>query len=155
MIKEIYIYNTAMYFAGSRYTGRLIGMGMGAAILLQFVVQNLMPQSVAFIISILFSVAFVMYFIMKAPKDWILENPLPYSADTKKEFKKALLLIVAVVLMSLVAGMIDSVLTAFNAEKSYDIYGGVRLFYALGLICSPLSVCSFSRIKSAILPVLR
>ena len=127
-------YNTAMYFAGSRYTGRLIGMGMGAAILLQFVVQNLMPQSAAFIISIVFSVAFVMCFIIKAPKDWILENPLPYSADTKKEFKKALLLIVAVVLMSLVAGMIDSVLTAFNAEKSYDIYGGVRLFYALGLI---------------------
>lgn len=110
-------YNTAMYFAGSRYTGRLIGMGMGAAILLQFVVQNLMPQSVAFIISIVFSVAFVMCFIIKAPKDWILENPLPYSADTKKEFKKALLLIVAVVLMSLVAGMIDSVLTAFNAEN--------------------------------------
>ena len=127
-------YNTAMYFAGSRYTGRLIGMGMGAAILLQFVVQNLMPQSVAFIISIVFSVAFVMCFIIKAPKDWILENPLPYSADTKKEFKKALLLIVAVVLMSLVAGMIHSVLTAFNAEKSYDIYGGVRLFYVLGLI---------------------
>ena len=127
-------YNTAMYFAGSRYTGRLIGTGMGAAILLQFVVQNLMPQSVAFIISIIFSVAFVMYFIIKAPKDWILENPLPYSADTKTDFKKALLLIVAVVLMSLVAGMIDSVLTSFNAEKSYDIYGGVRLFYALGLI---------------------
>ena len=105
-------YNTAMYFAGSRYTGRLI----------------------AFIISILFSVAFVMYFIMKAPKDWILENPLPYSSETRKDFKKALLLIVAVVLMSLVAGMIDSVLTAFNAEKSYDIYGGVRLFYTLGLI---------------------
>ena len=59
---------------------------------------------------------------------------MPYSSDAKKDFKKALLLIVAVVLMSLVAGMIDSVLTAFNAEKSYDIYGGVRLFYALGLI---------------------
>ena len=127
-------YNTAMYFAASQYTGRLIGTGMGAAILLQFVVQNLIPQSVIFIISILLSVAFVMCFIIKAPKDWILENPLPYSSDAKKDFKKALLLIVAVVLMSLVAGMIDSVLTAFNAEKSYDIYGGVRLFYALGLI---------------------
>ena len=127
-------YNTAMYFAASRYTGRLIGTGMGAAILLQFVVQNLMPQSVTFIISIVFSVAFVMYFIIKAPRDWILENPLPYSSDAKKDFKKTLLLIVAVVLMSLVAGMIDSVLTAFNAEKSYDVYGGVRLFYALGLI---------------------
>ena len=53
---------------------------------------------------------------------------------TPKRFQKTLLLIVAVVLMSLVAGMIDSVLTAFNAEKTYDIYGGVRLFYALGLI---------------------
>lgn len=127
-------YNTAMYFAASRYTGRLIGTGMGAAILLQFVVQNLMPQSVTFIISIIFSVAFVMYFIIKAPRDWILKNPLPYSSDAKKDFKKTLLLIVAVVLMSLVAGMIDSVLTAFNAEKSYDVYGGVRLFYALGLI---------------------
>lgn len=127
-------YNTAMYFAGSRYTGRLIGMGMGAATLLQFVVQNLIPQSVTFIISIILSVAFVMYFVITVPKDWILENPLPYSSDAKKDFKKTLLLIVAVVLMSLVAGMIDSVLTAFNAEKTYDIYGGVRLFYALGLI---------------------
>ncbi len=128
--------------------GRLIGTGMGVAILLQFVVQNLIPQSVTFIISIILSVAFVMYFVITVPKDWILENPLPYSSDAKKDFKKTLLLIVAVVLifkktlllivavvlMSLVAGMIDSVLTAFNAEKSYDIYGGVRLFYALGLI---------------------
>ena len=127
-------YNTAMYFAASRYMGRLIGTGMGVAILLQFVVQNLIPQSVTFIISIILSVAFVMYFVITVPKDWILENPLPYSSDAKKDVKKTLLLIVAVVLMSLVAGMIDSVLTAFNAEKSYDIYGGVRLFYALGLI---------------------
>ena len=127
-------YNTAMYFAASRYMGRLIGTGMGVAILLQFVVQNLIPQSVTFIISIILSVAFVMYFVITVPKDWILENPLPYSSDAKKDFKKTLLLIVAVVLMSLVAGMIDSVLTAFNAEKSYDIYGGVRLCYALGLI---------------------
>ncbi len=127
-------YNTAMYFAGSRYTGRAIGTGMGAAILLQFVVQNLMSQSITFIISIIFSVAFVMYFIIKAPKDWILENPLPYSSSGKRDCTAAIALIVAVVLMSLVAGMIDSVLTAFNAEKSYYIYGGVRLFYALGLI---------------------
>ena len=57
-------YNTAMYFAASRYTGRLIGTGMGVAILLQFVVQNLIPQSVTFIISIILSVAFVMYFVI-------------------------------------------------------------------------------------------
>ena len=127
-------YNTAMYFAGSRYMGRTIGAGMGAAIFLQFVVQKLTPQSVVFMLSIFLSVAFVMYFIIRAPKDWILENPLPYTSDSRKDSKTAVALIVAVVLMSLVVGMIDSVLTAFNAEKAYDVYSGVRLFYALGLV---------------------
>lgn len=42
-------------------------------------------------------------------------------------------LIAAVVLMSLVSGMIDSVLTAFHAEQACDVYSGVRLFYAFGL----------------------
>ena len=105
---------------------------------MQFVVQNLTPHSVVFMISILLSVAFVMYFIIRAPKDWILENPLPYSSDNQRGKKTAAALIVAVVLMSLVAGMIDSVLTAFNAEKAYNVYSGVRLFYALGLILAGL-----------------
>ena len=127
-------YNAAMYSSGSRYMGRMIGAGMGLAVFLQFIAENLAPQPVTFIISIFLSVAFVMYFIIRAPKNWIPENPLPYSSDSPKGSKTAVILIVAVVLMSLVAGMIDSVLTAFNAEKTYDIYSGVRLFYALGLI---------------------
>ena len=127
-------YNTAMYFAASRYTGRTLGAGMGAAILLQFVVQNLARQSVVFMVSIFLSVAFVMYFIIRAPKDWILENPLPYSSNSGTDRKTAAALIAAVVLMSLVAGMIDSVLTAFTAEKAYNVYSGVRLFYAAGLL---------------------
>ena len=127
-------YNTAMYFAGSRYTGRMIGVGMGTAILLQFIVQSLASQSVIFTIGIFLSMAFVMYFIIQAPENRILENPLPYSSDDRKGCKTAISLIAAVVLMSLVSGMIDSVLTAFNAEKTYDVYSGVRLFYALGLI---------------------
>ena len=126
-------YNTAMYFSGSRYTGRMIGIGMGTAIILQFVVQNLTPQAVTFMISLFLSVVFVMYFVIRAPKDWILENPLPYSSDSG-ESRTAVILIAAVMMMSLVAGMIDSVLTAFNAVKTYDVYSGVRLFYALGLV---------------------
>ena len=127
-------YNMAMYFAGSRFTGRSIGVGMAAAILLQFAVQKLAAQSVVFLLSLLLSVAFVMYFIIRAPEDWILENPLPYSSDGRKGRKAALALIAAVVLMSLVSGMIDSVLTAMHAEQAYDVYGAVRLFYALGLV---------------------
>lgn len=126
-------YNTSIEFAQSRYTGRVLGMGMGTAILLQFIVENLLAQPVAFIISIFLSVLFVMYFITKTQTGCIQKNPLPYPSD-KKCSKNAMILITAVVLMSLVAGMIDSVLTAFNAQKAYDIYSGVRLFYSLGLI---------------------
>ena len=127
-------YSTAMCFSGSRYTGRMIGAGMGSAIFLQFVVQKLTTQSAVFLLSLFLSVAFVMYFIIRAPKDWILENPLPYSSDSRKDRKTVAALIASVVLMSVVSGMIDSVLTAFHAEQAYDVYSGVRLFYALGLI---------------------
>ena len=127
-------YSTAMCFAGSRYTGRVIGAGMAAAILLQFVVENLAPRPPAFLLSLVLSVAFVTYFALRAPRDWILENPLPYSSDSRKGGKAAAALVAAVVLMSLVAGMIDSVLTAFHAERACDVYSGVRLFYALGLL---------------------
>lgn len=127
-------YNSAMFFAHSRYLGRIIGIGMGIATLLQFFVQNFAFHAVVFIISIFFSVAFVLYYIIRAPRDWILENPLPYSLDNSKARRCAVNLIAAVVLMSLVAGMIDSVVTSFNAVQTYDIYSGVRLFYALGLI---------------------
>ena len=127
-------YNSAMFFAHSRYLGRIIGIGMGTATLLQFLVQNFASQAAVFIISLFFSVAFVLYYIIRAPKDWILENPLPYSSDHSRDLREAATLIVAVVLMSFVSGMIDSVLTAFNAAQTYDVYSGVRLFYALGLV---------------------
>lgn len=127
-------YHSAMFFMHSRYLGRILGIGMGTATILQFFVQNFTSHAVVFIISIFFSVAFVLYYIIRAPKDWILGNPLPYSSDGRTSHKTAVVLILAVILMSLVAGMIDSILTAFNAEKTYDVYSDVRLFYALGLI---------------------
>lgn len=127
-------YDTAMCFAGSRYTGRVIGAGMAAPIVLQFVVQNLISQSVVFMVGIFLSVALVMLFVIRVPRNWIPGKPVQSFSDDRKYRKTAIALVAAVVLMSLVAGMIDSVLTAFNAERSYNIYSGVRLFYALGLV---------------------
>ena len=85
-------------------------------------------------ISILLSITFVMYFIIKSPKKVITENIISYSKHSQKGQKTAITLIVSVLLMSFVVGIIDSVLTSFNAEREYAIYSGVRLFYALGLI---------------------
>lgn len=81
-------------------------------------------------ISILLNITFVMYFIIKSPKKVITENIISYSKHSQKGQKTAITLIVSILLMSFVVGIIDSVLTSFNAEREYAIYSGVRLFYA-------------------------
>ncbi len=126
-------YETAKRFAGSPYMGRMLGAGMGAAILLQFAVQKLAPHRAVFTLSILLSLAYVICFILRTRGAPGREAPPPRPGGGRDR-KTAAALSAAVVLMSLVVGMTDSVLTAFNAERSYDIYSGVRLFYALGLV---------------------
>ena len=127
-------YRTAMCFAGSPYTGRTLGAGMGAAILVQYAVQNLAKHWMVFTASIFLSLVVVLYLLLRVPQTLPQETPPPQPSSVRRGGETAAALGAAVVLMSLVAGMIDSVLTAFNAEKAYDIYSGVRLFYALGLV---------------------
>ena len=127
-------YNHAMTFQGSRCTGRITGAGMGAAVLLQFLIQSLIPLDVIFLISMAGSIFLVVFLMSRAPRDWVLADPLPYSAENETPRRTALILLSAVALMSLVSGLIDGVITAFDSAGTYDIYHGVRLFYALGLI---------------------
>lgn len=145
-ISSYIYYKMAINFKDSKYTGRVIGIGMGIAIILQYIVQNLMPQTIIFIISILLNIIFVIYYMFRKSKDINSNNVIAnfYSIENNNKMIKAL--IIAVILMSLVAGMIDSVLTSFNATKEYDIYNGVRLFYALGLVLAGFIADTKSRI---------
>ena len=127
-------YNHAMTFQGSRCAGRVTGIGMGLAVLLQFLIQSVIPLDVIFLISMIGSIFLVVFLMSRAPRDWVLADPLPYSAENETPRRTALILLSAVVLMSLVSGLIDGVITAFDSAGTYDIYHGVRLFYALGLI---------------------
>ena len=126
-------YNHAMTFQGSRCTGRATGIGMALAVLLQFLIQSVIPLDIIFLISIIASILLVMILVSRAPRDWVLADPLPYSAGDQSQRRTALILLAAVVLMSLVSGLIDGVITAFDSAGQFDIYHGVRLFYALGL----------------------
>ena len=58
-------YNSAMLFDGKEYTGRIIGVGMGCAVVMQYVVQNLFVTDAAFLLSMVFSVAVLLYIIIK------------------------------------------------------------------------------------------
>ena len=127
-------YNHAMTFQGSGCTGRVTGIGMGLAVLLQFLIQSVIPLDVIFLISMIGSILLVVFLMSRAPRDWVLADPLPYSAENETPRRTALILLSAVVLMSLVSGLIDGVITAFDSAGIYDIYHGVRLFYVLGLM---------------------
>ncbi len=130
-------YNTAMFLFENRFMGRIIGSGMGAAILLQYLVQNLAFDAVVMIVIDILSITFVICFILKTPKYQIPERSrLQGSSEPGKKDRSGLILTAAVILMSLVSGMTDSILTAFHAEQTCNIYSSVRLFYALGLIAA-------------------
>ena len=129
-------YHHAMTFLGNPYIGRSTGIGMSIAILLQILIHNLIVTKAVFIISIAISILLVLFIIFRLPKDWMLENPLPYSSENKTDKKTAGILIAAVALMSLVSGTMDAVITFFDATGEIDIYYGMRLFYALGLLAA-------------------
>lgn len=126
-------YSFSMMFSGSAYTGRVIGISMGCAVLLQFAVQNLLVTDAAFIASIIISVAVMVFFVVKPPKDWMFENPLPYSSENKTYKKEAYILIAATLFMSLVIGFIDGIVVAKHAEGSVSVSSYARLFYAFSL----------------------
>lgn len=129
-------YHHAMTFLGNPYIGRSTGIGMSIAILLQILIHNLIVSKAVFIISIAISILLVLFIIFRLPKDWMLENPLPYSSENKTDKKTAGILIAAVALMSLVSGTMDAVITFFDAAGELNVYYGVRLFYALGLLAA-------------------
>ena len=129
-------YHHAMTFLGSQYIGRATGIGMSLAILIQILIHNLIVTKAVFIISIAISILLVLFIIFRLPKDWMLENPLPYSSENKTDKKTAGILIAAVALMSLVSGTMDAVITFFDATGELNVYYGVRLFYALGLLAA-------------------
>ena len=129
-------YHHAMTFLGSPYIGRATGIGMSLAILIQILIHNLIVTKAVFIISIAISILLVLFIIFRLPKDWMLENPLPYSSENKTDKKTAGILIAAVALMSLVSGTMDAVITFFDAAGELNVYYGVRLFYALGLLAA-------------------
>ena len=106
---------------------------MALAVLLQFLIQSVIPLDIIFLISIIASILLVMLLVSRAPRDWVLADPLPYSAGDQSQRRTALILLAAVVLMSLVSGLIDGVITAFDSAGQFDIYHGVRLFYAWAL----------------------
>ena len=126
-------YNHAMTFFQRPYIGRVTGAGMSLAVLIQFLVQSVIPLDLVFLACMTISVFLVVLLVSMAPRTWVLDDPLPYSGKKRADGRTACILLLAVALMSLVSGIIDGVITAFDGAGQFDVYHEVRLFYCLGL----------------------
>ena len=125
-------YNHAMIFQESSCMGRATGIGMALAVLLQFLIQSVIPLDAVFLVSMVASILLVVFLVSKAPQPAAM-TIAPTSPNKMPSARVALVLLLAVILMSLVSGLIDGVITAFDSAGTFDAYHGVRLFYAVGL----------------------
>ncbi len=129
-------YNHAMTFYQHPCAGRVTGAGMGIAVLVQFVAQSLLPSDLVSLVCMVASVFLAVFLASRLPRVWALDSPQPSEEESRANARTARILLLSVVLMSLVSGLIDGVITAFDSAGQFDIYHGVRLFYVLGLVAA-------------------
>lgn len=128
-----FYYNAAITFANNPYTGRVIGTGMGCAVLLQFVVQNLLVADFVFVMSVAASMAVLVYFATKSVAASVLDDSQESDCKSANRNREAATIIVATVLMSLIIALIDGVVVQKHAEGSLSVSSYARLFYAFSL----------------------
>ena len=123
-------YAASLFLLGKSCSGKVIGGAVALAVLLQFVVQNLLVTDIALIISLFLSVGGILYLVIKPVKDWLFENPLPYAEKPSITVKSLILPVCIVAVMSMCHGLGDGVITQLHAAGAVNLASYSRLLYA-------------------------
>lgn len=128
----------SIIFTGRHYLGCFIGISMSYAVIIQFIVQNLLITRLAFIISLIVGTFILLVFLIKTQdiprQEGIRQKDTAPCVTQDNTLKTTLfLLMAATVLMSMVVGLIDGVVVTKHAEGSLNVSSYARLFYALSL----------------------
>ena len=113
-----------------RYIGRATSAAIAAGIGLQYLVQNLLPEPVALAIWLAAAV-FTVSFGYRCSDDGCFPADPP-ARDGPETFlrRRFLVLIAAVILMSMIISLDDTICVTFHAQGSVNLFGVPRLFYA-------------------------
>ena len=135
-----YLAAAAHYFAAcalenSRITGKVIGLGMFLAVIMQYFVQQsgiwCFPLTM---VSIVGASIGLLYLVYRPARDWIFENPLPYEENPPSFPKTGLVAMFLVFIMTLGFTFTDGQMTVLDAQGELGILRWPRLFYAVGLL---------------------
>lgn len=113
-----------------KYTGRATGAALAAGIGMQYLVQNFLPMP-AVLLACFAATVFTVMFGWRYPDGGrsSADPPSRYGSEALQH-RRLFVLIAAVILMSLIVSLDDTVCLTFHAQGSIDLFARLRLFYA-------------------------
>ena len=125
-------YHAAVALQGSDCTGRVVGVSYFLAVTLQFVVQYFAETEHALLLCAAAGMALLFAVVLRPPRDWLFENPLPFERIPSAAPKELWVTVAIVALMSVLVGIFDGVLTSFHAAGELNLAGWPRLLLGIG-----------------------
>lgn len=130
-------YYMSCALTNSPATGRIIGLSMFLAVVMQYVVMNSLQKSNGMILLVLLmAVAGISLLIWRPLGDWCFENALPYEQNPPSLPREGLLAVLMVFFMTMGFAFSDECVTALDAKGGLNVAAWPRLFYGLGLLLS-------------------
>lgn len=130
-------YYMACALASSPVTGRIIGLSMFLAVLLQYGVMHSPWKGNGVVLLVLgFAVMGISFLVWCPLGDWCFENALPYEQNPPSFPREGLLAVMMVFFMTFGFAFSDEFVTALDAKGELNVAAWPRLFYGLGLLLS-------------------
>ena len=130
-------YCVSVAFSADRRKGRFIGVACAGSILLQYFLSEIFGVSFQLMTAALMFV-FISYMILKAPADFILEDPLPYieeSPEFTHDVRLQLIGILGIILVcTMLACRTDIAFVSMSLDGSVNIYSYPRLAMIAGYL---------------------
>ena len=120
----------------NHYTGRIVGVSMFLAVVLQYVVMNFLQGELLVLSVISLSVVGICSLIWKPLGDWCFEDALPYEQNPPAVPQAGIVAAVMVALMTFGFAFSDECVTFLDAKGELDVASWPRLFYGAGLLVS-------------------
>ena len=120
--------------------GRVIGASTGLAVCVQFVVQNFTqgaaPQIACILVSLVALTALdVLAEHTSSPQTMATPTPVrAWPQDPHDKRRHGIYLVIAAAVLTVIFTLNDAVVVDLDASGSLELFSGVRLFYALGLV---------------------
>lgn len=132
----------ALEFGEGPWCGRAIGAATGIVVCVQFLVQNLAQGPALELVCIPASLVALVFFDVRHQDRCMDANTgasvRTWTHDPADKQRHGAYLVIAAAILTVIFTLNDSIVVPLDASGTVQLFSGVRLFYALGLVVSGL-----------------